>query len=119
MYVNPDTAEHWVIDYRIYDPQGDGLSKLDHVRDMLTNVVHHKGLVCRTVLMDTWYATKELMLFIESLGKIYYCPLKNNLLVDDSGGALVTGMSIRSVGVSAKLRTERSSRSRGFPKSTR
>lgn len=88
VYVNPDTQEHWVIDYRIYDPQGDGKSKLDHVRDMLTNVVHHKGLACRTVLMDTWYATKELMLFIESLGKIYYCPLKSNRLVDDSGGAL-------------------------------
>jgi len=88
VYVNPDTQEHWVIDYRIYDPQGDGKSKLDHVQDMLTNVVHHKGLSCRTVLMDTWYATKELMLFIESLGKIYYCPLKSNRLVDDSGGEL-------------------------------
>jgi len=88
VYVNPDTGEHWVIDYRIYDPQGDGLSKLDHVRDMLTNVVHHKGLACQTVLMDTWYATKELMLLIESMGKIYYCPLKSNRLVDDSGGAL-------------------------------
>jgi len=59
VYVNPDTAEHWVIDYRIYDPQGDGLSKLDHVRDMLSHVVHHKGLACRTVLMDTWYATRN------------------------------------------------------------
>lgn len=88
VYVNPDTQEHWVIDYRIYDPQGDGKSKLDHVQDMLANVVHHKGLACRTVLMDTWYATKELMLFIESLGKIYYCPLKSNRLVDDSGGEL-------------------------------
>jgi hypothetical protein len=88
VYVNPDTKEHWVIDYRIYDPQGDGKSKLDHVKDMLSNVVHHKGLACRTVLMDTWYATKELMLFIESLGKIYYCPLKGNRLVDDSGGEL-------------------------------
>lgn len=88
VYVNPDTGEHWVIDYRIYDPQGDGLSKLDHVRDMLSNVVHHKGLACRTVLMDTWYATRDLMLFIESLGKIYYCPLKSNRLVDDSGGVL-------------------------------
>lgn len=88
VYVKPDTQEHWVIDYRIYDPQGDGKSKLDHVRDMLTNVVHHKDLACCTVLMDTWYATKELMLFIESLGKIYYCPLKSNRLVDDSGGKL-------------------------------
>jgi hypothetical protein len=88
VYVNPITKEHWVIDYRIYDPQGDGMSKLDHVREMLGNVVHHKGLAFRTVLMDTWYATRELMLFIESLNKIYYCPLKSNRLVDDSGGVL-------------------------------
>ena len=26
--------------------------------------------------MDTWYATKDLMLFIESLQKHYYCPLQ-------------------------------------------
>jgi hypothetical protein len=88
VYVNPETKEHWVIDYRIYDPQGDGKSKLDHVKDMLANVVHHKGLACRAVLMDTWYATKELMRFIESLGKIYYCPIKSNRLVDDTRGEL-------------------------------
>ncbi len=35
--------------------------------------------------MDTWYATKDLMLFIESLQKVYYCPLKDNRQVDDSG----------------------------------
>ena len=35
--------------------------------------------------MDTWYATKDLMLYIEQLHKIYYCPLKDNRLVDDSG----------------------------------
>lgn len=28
-----------------------------------------------------------LMALIEQLGKIYYCPLKRNRLVDDSGGA--------------------------------
>jgi hypothetical protein len=36
--------------------------------------------------MDTWSATKDLMLFIESLQKVYYCPLKANRQVDDSGG---------------------------------
>ena len=36
--------------------------------------------------MDTWYATKELMLLIEGMGKRYYCPLKSNRQVDDSGG---------------------------------
>ena len=37
--------------------------------------------------MDTWYATKDIMLQIEKFKKIYYCPLKDNRQVDDSGGA--------------------------------
>lgn len=87
IYVNPEVDQFWLIDYRIYDPEGDGKSKLDHVREMLTNLVYHKQLPFRAVLMDTWYATKDLMLLIESLHKIYYCPLKDNRQVDDSGGA--------------------------------
>ena len=86
VYVNPTGEEFWVIDYRIYDPAGDGKSKLDHVREMLTNIVYHKQLPFQAVLMETWYATKDLMLFIESLEKRYYCPLKDNRQVDDSGG---------------------------------
>ena len=31
--------------------------------------------------MDTWYAAKDELLFIEQLGKIYYCPVKDNRLV--------------------------------------
>jgi Transposase DDE domain len=85
VYVHPDTDQFWLIDYRIYDPEGDGKSKLDHVREMLTNVVYQKQLPVQAVLMDTWYATKDFMLFIESLSKIYDCPLKDNRQVDDSG----------------------------------
>jgi hypothetical protein len=36
--------------------------------------------------MDTWYATKKVMLLIESVNKQYYCPLKNNHQVDESQG---------------------------------
>jgi len=86
LYVNPDTGQYWIIDYRIFDPDGDGKTKLDHVREMLLALCASKGLPCDRVLMDSWYATKELMLFIESLGKIYYCPIKSNRLVDDSDG---------------------------------
>jgi DDE superfamily endonuclease len=84
VYVNPKSEEYWIVDYRIFDPDTDGKSKLDHVRDMLTNLVYHKALPFRTVLMDTWYATRKLMLFIEALNKIYYCPLRDNRLVDVS-----------------------------------
>lgn len=86
VYVNPEADQFWLIDYRIYDPEGDGRSKLDHVREMLQNVAHAKQLPFQAVLMDAWYATKDLMLFIESLNKIYYCPLKDNRQVDDSRG---------------------------------
>jgi len=86
VYVHPALDLFWLIDYRIYDPDGDGKSTLDHVREILTNVVYHKQLPFQAVLMDTWYATKDLMLFIESLQKSYYCPLKDNRQVDDARG---------------------------------
>ncbi len=75
---NPDTDQFWLIDYRMYDPDGDGKSKLDHVREMLTHIVYQKALPFQAVLMDTWYATKELMLWIEMFKKFSYCPLKDN-----------------------------------------
>ncbi len=87
VYVNPTLDQFWIIDYRIYAPQSDGKSKLDHVHEMLSNCVYQKQLQFRTVLMDTWYATKDAMLYIEQLGKVYYCPLKDNRQVDDAAAA--------------------------------
>lgn len=86
LYVNSQSGQFWVIDYRLYDPDGDGQSKLDHVAAMLEAVVFAKGLAFRTVLMDSWYASQKLMAQIDQMGKIYYCPLKRNRRVDDSGG---------------------------------
>lgn len=76
VYVNVKRQEFWVVDYRVYDPNGDGKSKLDHVSDMLKGLVNSKQLPFQTVLMAE----------IDNFGKIYYCPLKSNRLVDDSGG---------------------------------
>jgi hypothetical protein len=86
IYVNPKTLQFWVIDYRIFDPENDGLTKVDHVKNMLISLVYKRNLPFDTVLMDTWYAVNKLMLYIDSLDKIYYCPLKSNRLVDDSFG---------------------------------
>jgi hypothetical protein len=74
LYVNPETGDYRIIDYRIFDPAGDGKTKPDHVQDMLTRVIADKRLPFGAVLMDIWYATKDLRLFIESVGKVYYCP---------------------------------------------
>ena len=80
VYVNPALDRYGLIDYRIYDKQGDGKSKLDHVRDMLSVLVDSRDVAFSTVLMDSWYASKSLLLYIESLDKTYYCPLKSNRL---------------------------------------
>jgi hypothetical protein len=102
VYVNPELEQFWVIDYRVFDPESDGKSKLDHMEEMLQSV-KARQIEFQTVLMDTWYATKEMMLLIDSWPrntqdcdtkdgeaegrhKFFYCPLKSNRRVDDSAG---------------------------------
>lgn len=101
VYVNEQSGQFWVVDYRLYDPDSDGKTKLDHVSEMLelarTRLLPTgTTLPFHTVLMDSWYATKELMLQIDgwkketphlSRGQKFYCPLKSNRKVDDSQGA--------------------------------
>lgn len=77
VYVHP-SGKWWVIDYRIYDKKCDGKSKIDHVMDMLKSAVFSRNIIFNYVLMDTWYATHNLMLFIDDLGKTFYCPIKSN-----------------------------------------
>jgi len=84
VYVNPKTERFWVVDYRIFDPDTDGLSKLDHLEEMLGSA-EHREVPFEAVLMDAWYATKDLMLLIDGMKKTFYCPLKSNRQVDDSG----------------------------------
>jgi hypothetical protein len=86
IYVNNKTGEFWVIDYRIYNPDGDEKTKPDHVVEMLLDVINAKKLAFNKVLMDSWYASQRIMGLIDNLGKIYYCPLKVNRLVDDTKG---------------------------------
>ncbi|MEL6778049.1 MAG: hypothetical protein AAFO06_12405 [Cyanobacteria bacterium J06597_16] len=106
-----------LIDYRIYDLNGEGKSKLDPVQEMLLNIVHHKQLPFHAVLMDSWYAAKQLLLLIESLNKVYYCPLKSNRKVDDSGGEHPYQRVDSLTWQAADEETGKIVKLRGFPKS--
>ena len=61
IYVNHEIGKFWVVDYRIYDPDRDGKTHIDHVTEMLQNLVYHKEIPLKAVLMDSWYATNKLM----------------------------------------------------------
>lgn len=82
VYYNPDIDQFWAIDYRIYAPAHDGKTKITHARDMLLEAVKNKKIHFKTVLMDSWYATTKFMITIESLGKLFYCPIKSNRLIN-------------------------------------
>jgi hypothetical protein len=117
VYVNGETGQFWVIDYRLYDPDGDGQSKLDHVAEMLNSVVYSKQLPFTTVLMDSWYATQKLMAQIDQLQKVYYCPLKTNRRVDDSGGTTSYQRVDELVWSVQELQQGKPIKIRGFPAS--
>lgn len=85
VYFDPVANQFWVIDFRLFDPERDGKTKLDHVRDMLLSAIH-RDVLFTTVLMDSWYATADLMKLLISKHKVFYCPLKANRKVDDSQG---------------------------------
>ena len=90
VYYDPVKDQFWVIDFRVFDPDRDGKTKLDHVQDMLLSAIH-RGLLFGYVLMDSCgsppgYATTDLMKLIISKNKVFYCPIKSNRKVDDSGG---------------------------------
>ena len=84
VYVNAKTHAYWIIDYRIYDVDRDGKTKLAHLLDMLRNAHFVKRLAFRTVLIDSWYASMTVIKAIEALSKVYYAPLKRNRLVSTS-----------------------------------
>lgn len=79
----PDQA-FYPIDYRIYDPKGDGKSKQDHFRDMLLLAVTSKGLQAQTILFDNWYASVENLKLIHRLGRHFITTVKSNRKVSIS-----------------------------------
>ena len=40
VYVNPETDQFWLIDYRLFAPDADGKTKPEHVADLLSNWPH-------------------------------------------------------------------------------
>ena len=54
------------------------MTKIDHLMNMLNNAVYSKKIPCKTVLFDGWYATHKIMQHVDTLGKVYYAPIKAN-----------------------------------------
>jgi DDE superfamily endonuclease len=79
-----DEGDFYPVDYRIYDPDGDGKTKNQHFREMLVRAVSDKGLQATTILFDSWYASLDNLKLIQRLKRFFVTTLKSNRLVSVS-----------------------------------
>ncbi len=84
LYLNPITETYFRVDRRVIVTGKGGETAEQAIGDMLVNVVCRRGLLCSTVLVDSWYATRNQMMLIERLGKAYWCRIKESRLANDS-----------------------------------
>ncbi len=116
LYYNPDRDRTYALDFRIFAPDVDGKTKLDHVKEMLDHLVHSRKLAFRTVLMDSWYATTDMMLHIDKgLRKTFYCPLKSNRLVHEGMERSVAKPVCELTWTDVDLKQGKNIHAKGFP----
>ena len=77
-------GEFYPLDYRVYDPVGDGKTKNQLFREMLLRAQSDKNLQAQTVLFDSWYGSVDNLKLIERLGLCFVTTLKSNRLVSVS-----------------------------------
>ena len=78
VYVNPELQRFWVLDFRLFDPERDGRSKIDHLLEMFDHALQSCAEAIGVVLMDSWYASMEVVKASEAANKVYDGPLKRN-----------------------------------------
>jgi hypothetical protein len=69
------------LDFRVYAPAQDGLTKNDHFQAMFKQVVGEATLQARTLLFDSWYASSENLKVIHRAAWTFFTTLKSNRLV--------------------------------------
>jgi hypothetical protein len=87
LYFVPSLDKFYLLGYRLFDPDLDGKSKIDHVADLLDDA-QSQCIAYQGVLMDSGgcpiYAVARLFQKIHHEGKYFYCPIKTNRLVKNS-----------------------------------
>ena len=76
-----ESGDFLPLDFRVYAPDTDGLTKNEHFQAMFAQVVAEDKLLARTVLFDSWYAASTNLKQIHRAGWTFFTTLKSNRLV--------------------------------------
>lgn len=85
LWTDQEGKAHIPTDYRIYSPQTDGLTKNQHVREMLT-LARSRGFHPDLVTMDSWYAAVDTLRLIKDFSWLFVCGLRGNRIVATDKG---------------------------------
>lgn len=77
--------EHIPVDFRVYAPEDDGMTKNEHFREML-KLAKHRGMEPQIVVMDSWYAAVDTLHQINNYDWIFVAGLKSNRVVRTGTG---------------------------------
>lgn len=72
------------LDYRVYAPDQDGLTKNEHFQHMFAQVVAEGRIQARTLLFDAWYSGSDNLKLIHRAGWTFFTTLKSNRLASAS-----------------------------------
>ena len=86
------TGDFLPLDYRVYAPEEDQLTKNDHFLAMFDQVVAEGKVLARTILFDSWYAGSTNLKRIHRAGWTFFTTLKNNRLVSLSKASGYQGL---------------------------
>jgi hypothetical protein len=83
LYHNPESDMKWIIDYRIYDIENDGKTKVQLAMDMYLNFtlskrLNDKPIPFKYILFDAAYAHKHFIALINDAGHFYLTNMKGN-----------------------------------------
>ena len=73
--------EHIPVDFRLYTKSDDGMTRNQHVHDML-HLAKHREFNPKAVVFDTWYSSQANLNLIQGLNWIWYAPLRENRIVN-------------------------------------
>jgi len=100
-----DGENTFPIDYRIYDKDGDHLTKNDHLRSMLQTAVN-RGFEPYFVMFDSWYSSTKNLKCIQALGWHWFSRLKKNRSVnpDNTENVPVSSLFIPEEGMEVHMK---------------
>src|SRR5581483_4834721 len=81
LHTSGQAGDFYPIDYRVFSPVSDGKTQQQHFQEMLVRAKSDKGLLARTVLFDSWYASADTLKLIVRLTMVFVTTLKSNRLV--------------------------------------